>query len=58
MVFGEQKQSGVLCSLDLMGDFALRGLEKGITLTFQRYVIVDAKRQYIGSVKVNIDLCQ
>ena len=47
------------------GDWAHRGLEKEMTLTsvtFQKYVIgsvmIDAKRQQTGSVKVKIDLCQ
>ena len=35
-----------------------RGLRRKETiLTFQRYVILDAKRQQTGSVKVKIDLC-
>ena len=30
----------------LMGDYALRGLKKkGITLTFQKYVTINGKRQ-------------
>ena len=36
----------------LLGDCALRGLEKGITQTFQRHAILAAKRQLTGSVKV------
>ena len=36
----------------------MRGLEKEITLTFQRYVILDAERQLTGSLKVNTDLYQ
>ena len=42
----------------LVGHCALRGLEKEITLTFQRDVTVDAERQWPGSVKVKINLCQ
>lgn len=33
---------------------ALRGQEKG-NLTFQRYVIMDAKRQQTGSVKLKVN---
>ena len=55
---GEDNNEG-LCGLVLWcPGYAMRGLEKEITLTFQRYVILDAKRQQTGSLKVKIDLCQ
>lgn len=30
--------------------------EREVTLTFQRYVIIDAKRQKTGSIEVSMDL--
>ena len=41
MVFGQQGNNED--SSALVGNGAPRGLDKGSTLTFQRYVIVDAK---------------
>ena len=38
------------------GAWTLRDVEKG-DMTFQMYVIIDAKRQQTGSGKVKADLC-
>lgn len=39
-------------------DCALRHLQKGMTQAFQGCVILDAKRQWRGSLQVRIALCQ
>lgn len=59
MVCGERDECEGLCRLLLWcGGCNPRGLEKGITLTFHRSVMLDTKRQQTGSLKVKINLCQ
>ena len=53
VVWGEQDNSQRFCGLPLWcSGCTLRDLEKGITLTFQKYVLLDAKRQlYLNNNK-------
>ena len=52
-----QQGRGPVISCSGAGSCALKGLEK-LTLKFQRYVVLDAKRQQTGSLQVKTDLCQ
>ena len=45
-----------MCGLN-SGGFAQGVWKREVTLTFQKCIIIAAKRQQTGSVKVNIDLC-
>lgn len=53
MVFGEEDNNKGFCGL-LLWCWYLRGLEKEVTLIFQRYVILDPKRRWIGLLKIKI----
>lgn len=58
MVCGQQENEGFCVLLVWCESCTLGGLEKNIILKFQRYVILNAKRQLTGSLKVTTDLCQ
>ena len=58
MVFGHQDNKEGFRGLLLWWEIMPEGPgKKEITLTFQRYVILDANKQWTCSVKVKIDLC-
>ena len=60
MVFDEQDSNeGLVLWSVFWWDICPEGCgKKEITLTFQKYAILDAKRQWTASVKVETDLCQ